>query len=238
MRAKVLGGLLALFMLCAPVAALCEVLYVAGQTPDAMGRTRVALRERPVASGEPMLRVYTNVPVEVAGAAKDGFIPVRLGALDGYIMETFLTQAPDGGEAGAIGYVDALGEESLWMYQLPDEAAERVPLENGSLVRVLAIGEDWHYVASMEEDGGSGFVAANVITEMGAFRYAMAKSITGREVVLRAGPSEDAEVIARYDGGRGFVVMFSPGVHAGWEKVRTGFDVGYVWLEDLAYEGM
>lgn len=244
-RVKWMAMLLCALMLPSGVSAaqVADVVYPRGTTPDSMDRYRVALRAAPKDTASVLFRVYNDVPLEVVGQGSGGFVKVRLGMQEGYMMSKYLSDTPQKADSDVWGYVDAVGERVLVRERPKGDAKALTSVLSDSVVLMLAVGEQWHYVMPLEGAGVSqaptgiaGFVPADTVTEVGNFRYA--KTAGGKNKPLYTKPESAASVLSQVGADQQIVILFSPDVHKGWQKVRIqGGSVGFMQDKDLDRSG-
>lgn len=163
---KRLTAAAAAFMLAA-VGCAAEEIVVDGQNAD-----RVHLRAAPLLSADSLGLYFTGTPLDVTGREESGFLPVCIGAAEGYIKAELTAPAEDVLPAISAGEVwsdtDAAGRTPL--YAEPDNGAEIVGCLQG-LQRVLVLGQTAvGFYDVTAGSGARGYVAQGDLRLMDAVR--------------------------------------------------------------------
>lgn len=123
---------------------------------------RLILREKPRKSSKSQGKYYNGVTALVLEQPKNGWVKVRVGDLEGYFEEAFLSlDAPAGSVTSSIPTVtvsnpdaNGLNLRSAQSFKSETKATN----SNGRSVRVLGVTEDFVHV--LTEDGLTGFMMA------------------------------------------------------------------------------
>lgn len=235
MRKTVIRLLAALLGLClVGTAALAEqtaVINTKGKPDWPFGLYRVALRKSDTTNSDMLFRYYSGTEVQVLSKAANGFAKVRIGSMEGFMMDKYLSY---GDEAKQIsigshyGQVDLPKQEAvLTIYERPTSESPAVATaENSRYLTILGVGDIWHHVRLYE--GGEGFVLSRYLTETDTLRKGVLKSKKNSRIALYDAPDKDAKSLGKYYPGVELVFLFSPHTEEGWRKVRIGNTVGYV----------
>lgn len=216
------------------------LLYVHGTTMGKYERIRVALREQPSTSSDLICRIYNGIAVEYIADAPNGFVKVRLGAVEGYMMKKFLSADPTT-HYPKNGYVHGYNHQrKVEMYSTPDMLEAVAELPDSSIdwdgVSVLAVAHDWLYIL---HNGIYGYIPYWYIEETGNFRTATAWPENANQYMAFYN-KPNGKIIGYYHKGCFLYFLFDPELLNEWVRVRIGNTPGYVksdytdgWIVDM-----
>lgn len=143
-----------------------------GMVVDGRNADRVHLRAAPSLSADSLGLYFTGTPLEVLGGEESGFLPVCIGAAEGYIKADLTAQAEDVLPAISAGEVWADADEQgcTPLYAEPDHNAETVGDLQG-LQRVLVLGQTKNGFYDVTAGSGArGYIAQGDLRLMDAVR--------------------------------------------------------------------
>ena len=118
-------------------------LYVLSAQPG----NRVHLRTKPAADAVSLGKYYTGTPVEQIGGVTDGYMHVRIGHLEGYMAEEYLTDRLGMREDELLESRVAAETGSAKLYRWNDPASEvTTEVLNGETVVIIGVDGEWRHV--------------------------------------------------------------------------------------------
>ncbi len=209
---KYAAFLMLLFSLFGSCFACAETAYIDGKTAS-----RVHLRNAPLQTSESMGLFYTGTEVELDGSAlQDDWVRVRIGAMNGFIMNDYLTaDRPH----QAVMPACRVKSSTLNLRAEPSRQAKVLLVleESEPLVIMGQTSNDWYYV--LRSDGIIGYVMPEYVVLTG-------ESISAAKAQIRmVGQTYDRDFIYSWEAPNGQVLYF------------TGFEDPMVKMEDVNFDG-
>lgn len=246
---------LAVLMLC--LAMLCACSSALAWMPtrlvvDNPGQNeRLNLRTAPSESAPSIAKYYTGALVSGRGPEENGWIPISVGSMSGYMKAEFLNLVDGDTDILPDMPIVTLTKDSMIpLYIVPDIASSAHWVEIGTRAQVLAvlpdgwchvtIGGQWGYVQmrnispklSFEESGGEYSVVGGVPAYAFSERIGVVHNPRPEERLhLRQSPSISAPSLGKYYSGT--VVVLLSDTDGEWLKVRIGSLTGYMKREHV-----
>jgi len=221
--------------------ALGESLYVDNRETDKIYPERLNLRGEPSKSGAILGLYYTGTEVENLGAENAEFTKVRIDDITGYMASEYLITMEEAvkryGEDSGFGscrqaQVDLTG---MWMEKLPlysktDLSSEhRGSIENGELVQLVGVLDQWAYIAVPTEGGKTlGYVPLDCLTDVGELKAnVIAGAKADSRTILYDAPNSKAGEIMSVKNGTVCFNLFGR-KEGEWRRVRVGGVSGWI----------
>lgn len=118
-------------------------LYVLSSQPG----NRVHLRTKPASDAVSLGKYYTGTPVEQISGVTDGYMHVRIGHLEGYMAEEYLTDRLGMREGELLESRVAAETGSAKLYRWNDPASEiTTEVSSGETVVIIGVDGEWRHV--------------------------------------------------------------------------------------------
>ena len=187
-------------------------------------------------------KYYTGAPVQLNGPIQNGWAPVQIGPLEGFMQADYLVSDPAQELASAMPIVkiDNRNGEGLNLRSRPSTSSVVLRFcPNGASVVVMGVLEDWCHVFV---NGQSGFLWADGLSPRPQFRkseeartpdtfYVWNNHPTNR-LNLRTAPTKNAPTLGKYYSGTP-VTLLPSGHTDTWKHVQVGNVEGYMFAAYL-----
>ncbi len=234
---KILAAMMILCVLLA-VSALAGAAEKWGVVYNPDPADRLNLRAKPDSGSSSRGKYYTGVLVELLGKEEDGWYPVRIGAMEGYMSAEFIVVGDETEEIEpAMPTVSVRSANGVTLYAtsgFSGPSKEKYP--DGSKALVYGVGGRWLHVRM--EDGAEGFISDDQTLPRITFSSAKADVIAwqnkavlhhtkaGNKVSLYVGPDTQTGVLLRFYSG--VVAELVSAEQNGWYEVSIDGMEGYV----------
>lgn len=189
-----------------PLSALAEeggvsIAYVSNPSEQ----DRLHMRSEADSKSDSLGRYFNGTIVEVLGAVADGYVPVRVGELEGYMRADYLSDEPVDYDPGQWLTVDVGTRDARLHLRISTEenAFSLGQYNNGTAAFVINDDGDFYQVRAVDQEGYMNKNFLQVDGEIGKPVYVTLSDgvLEENNVVLRAFPSEIAPSLGIYPEG-------------------------------------